>query len=85
MPGPVGDPPAGHVAGADGEVGAAVELGQQVAEDGWVVGQVGIHLHQGLVAPRQADLEALPVGAAEPGLGRVADHLDTLPGSGCWF
>ena len=55
---PVGGGAALHVARADGDVGALVDLGEQRRQPVGRVRQVGVHLHDDLVALGEGVLEA---------------------------
>ena len=56
--------------------GAGVELAQQGRERRGVVGQVGVHLDEPVVAAVEAHAEAVAVGVAEAVLLRAHEHVD---------
>jgi hypothetical protein len=72
---PAGDAAAGHVAGAEGEVGAVAGERDQAREVGGVVRAVGVHLADELGVVRERVGEAGDVGGAEAELARAVEHL----------
>ena len=73
---PARDGAAGHVARADGQVGAVLDRVDQRRQHGRVVLEVGVHLDEDVVALLEAPGEAGPVGRAEPGLLGAAQDVD---------
>ena len=75
VPRPVRDAAAGDVAGADGQVGAVLDRGQERGRSpgSW---DRSLSISTSTSAPwSMATGEAGPVGRAEPGLGRPPQHL----------
>ena len=73
---PVGGGAALHVARPDGDVGTLIDLGEQGRQAVGRMRQVGVHLHDDLVAVGEGVLEPGPVGAPEPALAGTGQHLD---------
>ena len=64
------------VAGADREVGAGIERGDQRGNGRGVVGEVGVHLDDRVVAVRETVAEPVAVRGAEAGLTVAPHHRD---------
>ena len=73
---PVGDRAARHVPRADREVGTAGDRPHEVGQRGRIVGEVGVHLDQHVVALGEPGPEPGAVRGAEALLARAPQHLD---------
>jgi hypothetical protein len=81
--GPAGNRTTGHVARADREIDPfGLDGADQLRQHRRVVGQVGVHLDEHVVAPLEPPSEARPVGRTKAGLGRSAQHLDRAEAGG---
>ncbi len=76
MAGPVGDLPALHVARPDGDVVALAQGLHERRQRTRIVGEVGVHLDEHVVAVLHAPDEPGPVGAAQTGLAGAGDEMD---------
>ena len=72
----MGDRAAGHVARADREVGAVLDGFDEAGQRARVVREVGVDLHEQLVAAVDADREAGAVRVAETDLLGPPEHVD---------
>ena len=76
VPAPVRDRSSRDVARPHHEIDAFEKRGDQARERLGLMGEVGVHLDEGLPAPIEAPCEAGPVGTAQAGLGGAPQDVD---------
>ena len=79
MPGPFWNGATGHIARPDRHIEAVVEGRDDGTQGTRVVGEVGVHLHEGVVTPFEAPGESSPIGAPQSGFGRPGQEVYVGP------